>query len=363
MTETFTIPGYTIQSKLGQGSMAAVYRAVQGSDVREIALKVMSPQVNADRGFGQRLVHAAALIDQIKHPSMVPIYEIGEYESRHYLVTEYLAGGDLRRRLAGGAGDPVLAVHIILTLAPVLDIAHSSGLVHLDIRPGNILFRKDGIPALSDFGVLAALEAPEGLGAGVVAGLPTYMSPEALKGLDVDGRSDLYSLGIVFYEILTGRPPFDAGSSLLKALKRVHEPLPRLPPQHAEYQEFLDQLTAKDRTERFASGAAAVTALRSLGHRSRRNSEDGEDGGLRPAQVLPASPAATAAAAPNVARSSGPATAPVPPASGVTDPMPAAATPMEPQLARGFAPVVSGLAIAAALGCTAMGVHLIVNSV
>jgi serine/threonine-protein kinase PpkA len=357
MAETMTIPGYTIQARLGQGGLAEVYLAVQRSARREVALKVMSPRVSARGSFSERFVPEARLIDQMKHASIVPVYEVGEYEAHHYLAMEYLPGGDLRRRLADSGGDAALAVSVCLALGTALDVAHARGLLHLDIRPGNILFRHDGTPALSDFGIVRALDGP-GV-SGLLVGSPTYMSPEALKGLDLDGRSDLYSLGIVFYEVLTGRPPFDASGSLLAALKHVDAPLPRLPDEHAHYQDFVDRLTARSRAERFGSGAEAVRALRPLAPRPRINGAAGP-----PRMHAPVPAAASPAAEVRT-----PQAAPVAPAA-VAAPQ-AAVRPAAAAASRAAAPasdpgvlprVLPLLSIAAALGCAAVGVHLIVSS-
>ena len=266
MTETMTIPGYSIASRLGQGGMASVFLAVQLSFEREVALKVMSPLLNSDPSFAVRFKREARIVAQLSHASSVPVFEVGEHESCHYLSMEYLSGGDLKRRILAGERGVGLALGVCTALSAALDVAHRKGFVHRDIKPENILFREDGTPVLTDFGIARALDSGQSLTlAGMLVGTPDYMSPEQVKGLQLDGRSDLYSLGIVFYEILTGSVPFKADSSLSVALKHVGEPLPQLPAEHAAYQEFLDCLTAKDREQRFASGAEVIRALRVIG--------------------------------------------------------------------------------------------------
>jgi serine/threonine-protein kinase PpkA len=267
MTETITIPGYSIASRLGQGGMASVFLAVQLSFEREVALKVMSPLLNSDPSFAVRFKREARIVAQLNHASIVPVFEVGEHESCHYLSMEYLSGGDLKRRILAGERGVGLAISVCTALSAALDVAHRKGFVHRDIKPENILFREDGTPVLTDFGIARALDSGQSLTlAGMLVGTPDYMSPEQVKGLQLDGRSDLYSLGIVFYEILTGTVPFKADSSLSVALKHVGEPLPQLPAEHAAYQEFLDCLTAKDREDRFASGAEVIRALRVIGN-------------------------------------------------------------------------------------------------
>jgi serine/threonine protein kinase len=272
MTETLTIPGYRIQSRLGQGGMATVYLAIQESFEREVALKVMSPLLNSDPSFAARFKREARIVAQLNHASIVPVFEVGEHQSYHYLSMEYLPAGDLKRRILDGECDLNLALKVCTALSAALEVAHRKGFVHRDIKPENILFREDGTPVLTDFGIARALDSARSMTlAGMLVGTPDYMSPEQVKGLELDGRSDLYSLGIVFYETLTGSVPFRADSTLSIALKQVGEPLPPLPPQYAEYQEFLDCLTAKDREQRFASGAEVVRALRLIdgGRRNR----------------------------------------------------------------------------------------------
>jgi serine/threonine protein kinase len=266
MTETITIPGYSIARKLGQGGMASVYLATQHSFERDVALKVMSPLLNSDPSFAARFKREARIVAQLSHASIVPVFDVGEHQSCHYLSMEYLSGGDLKHRLLQGEHDLSLALNVCIALSAALDVAHRKGFIHRDIKPENILFREDGTPVLTDFGIARALDSGRSMTlAGMLVGTPDYMSPEQVKGLELDGRSDLYSLGIVFFEIVTGSVPFKADSNLSVALKQLGEPLPALPPEYAAYQEFLDCLTAKDREQRFASGAEVVRALRVIG--------------------------------------------------------------------------------------------------
>jgi serine/threonine protein kinase len=266
VTETITIPGYRIEGVLGQGGMASVYLAIQESFEREVALKIMSPLLNSDPSFAARFKREARIVAQLSHASIVPVFDVGEYQSRHYLSMEYLPGGDLKRRILRGERDLNLALNVCTALCGALELAHRKGFVHRDIKPENILFRGDGTPVLTDFGIARALDSGRSMTvAGMLVGTPDYMSPEQVKGLELDGRSDLYSVGIVFFEILTGAVPFKADSTLSTALMHVSDPLPPLPPEYGAYQDFLDCLTAKEREERFASGAEVSRALRLIG--------------------------------------------------------------------------------------------------
>jgi hypothetical protein len=262
MKETITIPGYSILRQLGEGGMASVYLATQHSLEREVALKIMSPLLNSDPGFAARFRREARIVAQLSHTSIVPAFEVGEHQSRCYLAMEYLPGGSLKHRLLEGEFDVNEASRICVALCGALDLAHRKGFVHRDIKPENILFREDSTPVLTDFGIARALDYGRSMTvAGVLVGTPGYMSPEQVKGLELDGRSDLYSLGVVFYEMLAGTAPFSAQSSLSLALRQVSDALPSLPPEHAFYQDFLDCLTAKDREQRFASGTEVIRAL------------------------------------------------------------------------------------------------------
>lgn len=265
MSESITIPGYRIERKLGQGGMAAVYLAIQQSFEREIALKVMSPLLNSDPSFTTRFMREARIVAHIHHASIVPVFDVGEHHPYHYLSMEYLPGGDLKQRILQRRGSTDLLEVVCRALCPALDLAHRKGFVHRDIKPENILFREDGTPVLTDFGIARAVDSGTSLTmAGMLVGTPSYMSPEQVKGQELDGRSDLYSLGIVCYEILTGTVPFRADSTLSVALKHLSEPLPALPDHLSMYQPLLDRITAKERGDRFASGADLLRALREL---------------------------------------------------------------------------------------------------
>ena len=266
MSESITVPGYRIERKLGQGGMAAVYLAIQQSFGREVALKIMSPLLNSDPSFTTRFMREARIVAHIHHASIVPVFDVGEHQPYHYLSMEYLPGGDLKQRILKGSGNPQLLIEVCGALCPALDLAHRKGFVHRDIKPENVLFREDGTPVLTDFGIARAVDSGTSLTmAGMLVGTPSYMSPEQVKGQELDGRSDLYSLGIVCYEILTGTVPFRADSTLSVALKHLTEPLPTLPASLARYQGFLNRLTAKERDERFASGVQVLQALRAIG--------------------------------------------------------------------------------------------------
>jgi serine/threonine-protein kinase PpkA len=265
MSEKINIAGYSIERKLGQGGMATVFLAIQQSFEREVALKVMSPLLNSDPSFTTRFLREARIVAHIHHASIVPVYDVGEHHPFHYLSMEYLPGGDLKQRILKGKCEPEKFVDCCIPICAALDVAHRKGFVHRDIKPENILFREDGTPVLTDFGIARAVDRGASLTvAGMIVGTPSYMSPEQVKGIELDGRSDLYSLGIVCYEMLTGTVPFRADSSMSVAIKHLIDPMPPLPAELADYQPFIDRLTAKDRNERYATGGDAAQALRTI---------------------------------------------------------------------------------------------------
>jgi Protein kinase domain len=267
MIETNTIPGYRVIRQLGQGGSATTYLAIQLSFERQVALKVMSPTLNADPTFAMRFVREARIVAQMHHASIVPVFDVGEHRPYHYLSMEYLPGGDLRQRIVEGRSSLALALDVCMALCSALEVAHRKGFVHRDIKPQNILFREDGAPVLTDFGIARAIDVGTSLTvAGMFVGTPAYMSPEQVKGTDLDARTDLYSLGMVFYEMLTGNVPFrvDSDSALSIAMKHLNETLPPLPLEFARYQPIVDRLTAKDRNQRYASATEVLHALRAM---------------------------------------------------------------------------------------------------
>ncbi|RZA05939.1 MAG: serine/threonine protein kinase, partial [Moraxellaceae bacterium] len=255
------IPGYTIIEKINSGGMASVYLATQLSVGRVVALKIMKPELDQDPEFHQRFQREAVIIGQLSHPNIIPIFDVGRYNGFNYISMEYLPNGSLEEKVIAGiaAND---AITIITTIANALDHAHTKGYVHRDIKPENILFRADNSAVLTDFGIAKTIQSDSSMTqAGSVIGTPYYMSPEQAKGEPSDGRSDLYSVGVLFYEMLTGARPFNSDSSLSLALQHVTEKPPRLPIQFLVFQEILDKLLAKKPQQRYQNARELITAL------------------------------------------------------------------------------------------------------
>jgi serine/threonine-protein kinase PpkA len=258
------IPGYQIERELGEGAMATVYLATQRSLERKVALKVMAAALAADPSFCERFLREGKTLARLSHPHTVTIFDIGNVGTHYYMAMEYLPNGTLKERIAAGLSVEQAVVYI-RQIASALGYAHDKGLVHRDVKPANILFRADGTAVLSDFGIAKSLEdRTQFTQAGFAVGTPSYMSPEQARGQQIDGRADLYALGVVFYEILTGKLPYVGADSLSTALAHLTEPLPSLPIEQGRFQPILAKLLAKDPAERFANAAQLIAALDSL---------------------------------------------------------------------------------------------------
>ncbi|MGU9823152.1 serine/threonine-protein kinase [Pseudomonas sp. LF090] len=258
------IPGYDIEGEIGEGAMASVYLATQRSLERKVALKVMAAALAADPSFCERFLREGKTLARLSHPHTVTIHDIGNVGELYYMAMEYLPNGTLKERIAAGL-TPEQGVTLIRQIASALGYAHAQGLVHRDVKPANILFRADGTAVLSDFGIAKSLDdRTQFTQAGFAVGTPSYMSPEQARGQEIDGRADLYALGVVLYEILVGELPYTGTDALSTALAHLTEPLPELPVHHGRYQEVLRKLLAKDPAERFPDAAALLRALDQL---------------------------------------------------------------------------------------------------
>ncbi|PWV62401.1 serine/threonine-protein kinase [Plasticicumulans acidivorans] len=251
------IPGYDIEGVLGSGAMASVYLALQRSLERRVALKVMASSLAADPQFCERFLREGKMLAKLAHPHVVQIYDIGNVDTLYYMAMEYISGGTLRDRIGAGMS-PGQAITVLRQIAGALGYAHSRGLVHRDVKPANILFRDDDSAVLSDFGIAKNLQSENTqlTATNSAIGTPNYMSPEQAQGLTLDGRTDLYSLGVVLYEMLTGRLPYvNRDSDVAVALMHIRAPIPRLPEELIRYQPLLDRLLAKAPEDRFADAA------------------------------------------------------------------------------------------------------------
>lgn len=258
---SINIPGYTLIRVLGKGGMATVYLAKQIIFEREVALKVMTRKLSDDPKFGKRFFREAKIVSQLVHPNIVTVYDVGVYEGVFYLSMEYIDGGDLRqRRKEFGLPQKVNAIRDI---AKALQFAAQKGYVHRDIKPENIMFHQgDGRGVLTDFGIARAAETDISMTqTGMAIGTPHYMSPEQAKGHPVDSRSDLYSLGVVFYLQLAGKVPYDGDSAVTIGIKHITEPVPILSEDVNGFQPMIDKLMAKKVNDRYSSAAEFIDDL------------------------------------------------------------------------------------------------------
>ena len=259
------IPGYTILRPIGEGGMASVFLAVQKSLEREVALKVMSPVLASNAEFASRFLIEGKITAKLQHPNLVTVYDIGTHNGIYYLAAEYIPGGTLKERVTEGGLNVAETLDVISDIAQGLDFAHQKGFVHRDVKPGNVLYRADGRVVLADFGIAKAMDGSNSSTvAGASIGTPDYMSPEQARGEPVDGRSDLYSLGTMFYEILVGHPPYQAADPFTVALMHVTHPVPVLPEPYEWLQPLIQGLMAKNPAERYNTGASFVEALHKL---------------------------------------------------------------------------------------------------
>ena len=221
-----TLGPYRIVERIGRGGMAAVYKAYQPSLDRYVAIKVLPAHLTDEPGFAERFKREARAVAKLEHPHILAVYDYGQEGDQTYIAMRYVEGGTLKDLLSKPLELPLI-VDLIGQIAEALDYAHEHGVIHRDVKPSNVLLDKGNWALLTDFGVARMVEATQQLtGTGVGVGTPAYMSPEQGQGKKVDRRSDVYSLGVVLYEMLTGRVPFEAETPLAVVWKHVNEPLP-----------------------------------------------------------------------------------------------------------------------------------------
>ncbi|MEO7251493.1 MAG: protein kinase [Arenimonas sp.] len=255
------IPGYTNLRPLGQGGMATVYLALQQSLGREVALKILSPALAQDATATERFLREARLAANLHHPNIVPIHDVGIHDGTPYMAMEYVPGGNVAPA-AVAANDPDAVLRTVRDIAGALDHAHRQGVIHRDIKPENILRQLSGSCVLSDFGIARTIESTTALTQeGDTVGTPHYMSPEHLRGQQVDGRSDLYSLGVVLYQLLTGRLPYSGTDNWAIGTQHISEPIPRMPGPLERLQPLVDGLMAKEPAARPQTGADVVRQI------------------------------------------------------------------------------------------------------
>ena len=267
---TSTLPeitGYRLHKVINHGGMSTVYLGHQIALSREVAIKVMLPVALADEVSRRRFENEVRTIARLEHPNIVGIFEVGRtHESLPYYAMPYLPRGHLGQRDLS-RNEP-RAVEIALTLLSALEYAHARGVVHRDVKAENVLFDESERVLLADFGIaLRRGFGPRVTTAGLAVGSTAYMAPEQARGEDVDGRADLYSLGVLLWEMLTGRLPFEAGDALSMAVMHAQDPIPKLPHHLRHWQRFMNRALAKQAAQRFQDAAQMADAIRRVQQR------------------------------------------------------------------------------------------------
>ena len=257
------IQGYTIQREIGKGGMATVYLATQESLHRNVVLKILDDKVdNSD--LGERFLAEGRIIAALNHPNIITIYDIGIANELLYISMEYVQGGDLKQRLELPMS-PDEVLNLLAQITSALGEAHKHGIVHRDVKPANILFSDNDTPILTDFGIAKEVDTENDLtSTGIFLGSPNYVSPEQADGQKIDGRADIYSMGCIFYEMLTGSKPYISSSVIDIVIQHKQGPIPDLPEELEEFQPLLNKMMAKKRDERFADAGDLATAIASL---------------------------------------------------------------------------------------------------
>ena len=255
------IPGYKILRELGHGGMAHVYLAIQESFGREVALKILSPHLADDDQFSKRFLREARIVSQLNHPNIVTVYDAGKHDKYHYMSMEYIPGKDLKQLKDSISRED--AIRIVKNVARALDFAGAKGIVHRDVKPENIMIHQgDNRIVLMDFGIAHGDDVTHGMTqTGKAIGTPHFMSPEQTKGLKVDHRSDIYSLGVVLFQLLANHLPYDADSAVAVGIKHLTAPIPLLPGGLEIFQPIINHCLSKQPQHRYQKAAEVIVAL------------------------------------------------------------------------------------------------------
>jgi serine/threonine protein kinase len=269
-----TIGGrYEIQELLGQGGMSAVYKANDPNLRRIVAIKIIHPHLSSDAQFVRRFEEEAAAVAQLRHPNLIQVFDFNHDEETYFIVFEFVPGETVQGRLkrmktAERPMDVAQAVDIAAQTADGLQYAHQKGLIHRDIKPANIMLNVTGDPIVMDFGIAKIMGGTQHTATGAVLGTARYMSPEQIKGERIDPRTDIYSLGVTLFEMLGGRPPFEADSAMTLMMMHMTDPVPSLQDLRTDVPAGLmavvNKSLAKDGNDRYQSAAELAAALRNM---------------------------------------------------------------------------------------------------
>jgi serine/threonine protein kinase/tetratricopeptide (TPR) repeat protein len=269
MTTPQQIGRYQVERRVGRGGMAVIYLATDPMMKRQVAIKVLPRQLNMDPKFRTRFLREVEVVASLEDPSVVPVHDYGEEDGQPYFVMRYMPGGSLREKLRKGSLSVAATSEIVTSIASGLDAAHRKGIVHRDIKPGNILFDAAEKAFLSDFGIVKVGNDSATFTGSAILGTPSYMSPELARGDgDIDGRSDIYALGVLIFRMWTGVLPFTATTPMGIAMKHITDPIPRLldykPDLPPACEALISKSMAKDREDRFQSAKALAEVLAAI---------------------------------------------------------------------------------------------------
>jgi serine/threonine protein kinase len=259
---------YEIEGELGHGGMAAVYLARDPYMKRQVAIKVLFYKLTNDTLFQDYFQREAEMIAALEHPCIVPIFDFGRHGDQPYIVMRYMAGGSLQDRLV----KEKLKLHelsrIIGRVAEGLDAAHAQGIIHRDVKPRNILFDASDEAFLSDFGIAKSLHQSTGTTETLFVGTPEYMSPEQVRNEKLDGRSDVYALGVVLYCALAGQPPYERGTPIATAVAHTTDPVPNIldirPDLSPTWEEIISKALAKTPADRYSTAGDLARDVREV---------------------------------------------------------------------------------------------------
>jgi serine/threonine protein kinase len=258
------ISQYTVLEEIGRGGMATVYKARQASMNRTVAIKVLPRHFMHDPDFLERFQREVDVIASLEHPHILPIYDYGETDGIPFIAMRYLGGGSMADLIRRGKPKIPDLEKPFAQLAQALDYAHQQGIIHRDLKPGNIMLDENGNAYLSDFGI-ARVVGSKLTGSDMIIGTPAYMSPEQANGVSIDARSDIYALGIVLFELITGREPYQAETPMAVLLKHMSEPLPSIRDVRSDVPETIEAVinmaTEKNPDDRYASAGEMAQAF------------------------------------------------------------------------------------------------------
>jgi CheY-like chemotaxis protein/tRNA A-37 threonylcarbamoyl transferase component Bud32 len=255
------IPGIKVLHMIGEGGTARVYLASREDDDEPLVVKILRQEIVLNKKALERFMEEYAMVERIQSRHVARILGHGNYENHAYLVMEFFEGGDLMKRLAGKPVPPGEALRFFRELMFALGDIHEKGILHRDLKPQNLMFRQDGSLAIVDFGIAKNIAAADRTGQGEILGTPRYMSPEQVQGRALDLRTDIYSAGVLLYQMLTGKHMFDGETAMEVAMHHLNTQPPFLPASLEHYQPLLDKLVEKDREARFRNADEVIGFL------------------------------------------------------------------------------------------------------